>query len=72
MTVSAPTRSRRPVDKAELLPIARAAEERISQAGDIEELRYAFEAFYGKLGWKALCRMFVLYQTPAEALRLKD
>lgn len=54
------------------LQAAREAQERIGQAGSIDELREAFQDHYGRLGWKVLCRMFVLHQTPEEALRLKD
>ena len=54
------------------LQVAREAEERIGRATSIDELRQAFQDYYGHLGWKVLCRMFVLHQTPAEALRLQN
>lgn len=72
MSVASPPGPRKIVDKAELLPLAREVEARLAQAGSIEELRYAFEESYGRLGWRVLCRLFVLHQTPEEALRLRQ
>ncbi len=54
------------------LQVAREAQGRIGQATSIDELRDTFAELYRVLGWKVLCRMFVLHQTPEEALRLKD
>ena len=58
--------------RAERLPAAREAEKRIAQAATVDELRQAFQDYYGHLGWKVLCRITILHQTPEEALRLKD
>ncbi len=59
-------------DKAERLPVAIEAQRRIAEAESVADLRVAFLDLYRRLGWKCLCRLFVLHQTPEEALRLKD
>lgn len=36
------------------------------------EVREVFKAHYGKLGWKRLCRMFVLGQSAQQVGKEKD
>ena len=53
------------------LQVAREAEERIRTAGSPEQLRQVFLDFYGRLGWRVLCRVWALGQPAEKALRLE-
>lgn len=55
----------------ERLEVAREADERIRAAGSVEQLRQVFVDYYGRLGWRALCRMAFLDQPAEKALRLE-
>lgn len=44
----------------------------LQQAKNTKVVRQIFRDHYTSVGWKALCRMFVLEQSPEEALRLTD
>ena len=62
--------SRRTTGRIDLLVDAQEAQERIASSTNIDELRNVFLDLYRLLGWRVLCRIFILHQTPEEALRL--
>ena len=69
MTAAPP---RRTTGRTDLLLVAREAQERMAGATSVDELRGVFLNLYRILGWRVLCRIFALHQTPEEALRLQS
>lgn len=54
------------------LDTVREVHAKLARAQTADEVRQIFKAHYGQLGWKRLCRMFVLGKQPEEVMGDRD
>lgn len=54
----------------EKLDVASRVAKELKSCATPDEIRRVFKDNYMSLGWKVICRMFVLEQEPASALKL--